>query len=98
MIQWRRLRLWFASVLLVLLVVAVALWLRGALPGSQRSPLPAPVPSGGSPLPTPMPTSATTLPPSSAGVGTTLLWVALGVLLALGITVAILYAYRRAAS
>ena len=98
MIQWRRLRLWFASVLLVLLIVAVALWLRGTLPGSQRSPLPTPVPSGESPLPTPMSTtSATTLPPSSARVGAALLWVALGVLLALVITVAILHWYHRTA-
>jgi hypothetical protein len=99
MIQWRRLRLWFASVLLVLLIVAVALWLRGTLPGSQRSPLPTPGRSGESPLPTPMPTtSATALrPSSSARVGATLLWVALGSLLALVITLVILHWYRRAA-
>jgi hypothetical protein len=97
MIQWRRLRLWFVSVLVVLLIVAVALWLRGTLSGGQRSPLPTPVPSRGSPLATPMPTPATTLPPSSTGVGAALLWVALGVLLALGITVVILHWYRRAA-
>jgi hypothetical protein len=95
MIEWRRLRLWFAAVLVVLLIVAVALWLRGTLPGSQRSPLPTPGSSGDSPLPTP---SVTTLPPaSSARVGATLLWVALGSLLALVITLVVLHWYRRAA-
>ena len=97
MIQWRRLRLWFVSVLVVLLIVAATLWLRGTLPGSQRSPLPTPGVAGESPLPAPVPASATTLPPSWTGVGATLLWVALGALLALVITLVILHWYRRTA-
>jgi hypothetical protein len=97
MIQRRRLRLWFASVLVVLLIVAGALWLRGALPGGQRSPLPTPGLSGESPLPTPVPASATILPPSWTGVEATLLWVALGVLLSLTIALVILHWYRRTA-
>jgi hypothetical protein len=75
----------------------VALWLRGTLPGSQRSPLPTPGPSGESPLPTPVSASATTLPPSWTGVGAILLWVALGALLALVITLVILHWYRHTA-
>jgi hypothetical protein len=96
--QWRRLRLWFVPVLAGLLIVVVALWLRGTPPGSRRSPLFTPGPSGVSPLPTPVPTSAATLSPSWSGAGAALPWVALGVLLALVITVVILYWYRRTAS
>jgi hypothetical protein len=98
MIQWRRLGLWFALVLVVLLIAAVALWLRGMVSGSHQSPLPTPVASQVSPLPSPMPTSAAAPPPSWTGGGPALLWVALGVVLALGITFVILRWQRRAAS
>nr|HID12568.1 hypothetical protein [Anaerolineae bacterium] len=103
MTQSRRLRLWFALALAAVLIAA-ALWLRGTLPGgtSSTSPiLPPPhTPQEVSPLPTPpppTPVSAAPLPSSWTGAGAALLWVALGVVLALGVAFVILRWYRRAA-
>ncbi|MBU0705340.1 MAG: hypothetical protein KKC18_15935 [Chloroflexi bacterium] len=83
--QSRRLRLWFALALAVVLVATAALWLRGALSEeSSRSPLPTPLAAGESPLPTPAHADTATPPPASwTGGGAALLWVALGVALAL---------------
>jgi hypothetical protein len=78
--QWRRLRPWLALALLVVLIVGMVLWLSGALlPESARSPLPAPVASEGAPAPAAFASSRL----RDAGIA--LLWVALGVVLALGV-------------
>ncbi len=98
MTQWyRRPQVWFALALTVVIAAALALWLRGAQSGSDRSPLSTPVASVGSPLPTP--TRENTAPPPSAWTngGAVLLWVALGILLALGITFVMLRWYRDSA-
>jgi hypothetical protein len=88
MAQRQRLRLWSAVVLAVLLIIAVALWLRGTLPhGSGQSALPTPV----SPLPTPIPASGVAPVPSWVTGGAVLLWVALGIVVALGIAFVILH-------
>jgi len=98
MTQWRRLRLWFALALAVVLIAAAVLWLRGTLPGSgSESPLPIPLGLGVSPLPTPTPAYSAALPASWTGAGAALLWAVLGVVLALGVAFAILYWYSRAA-
>ena len=87
--QWRRLRLWLPLALVVVLIVGVALWLSGTLPPDRaRSPLPTPLASEGSPVPAPLSASLW----RDAGIA--LLWVALGVLLALGVVFILTY-YRR---
>ena len=103
MTQLHRLRLWFVLALVVVLIAAAVLWLRGMLPGGTAltSPIPPPprTSEGASPLPTPTPASSTSAaaPLSSCtGAVAALLWVALGVVLALGIAFAILRWYRRA--
>lgn len=98
MIQGRRPRLWLAVALAVVLVAAVALWLYGTRrDGSGQSALPTPI-SGVSPLPTPTPVAAATHLPSWAAGGAVLLWVTLGIVLALSIAVVILRHYRHDAA
>ncbi|MDY7077923.1 MAG: hypothetical protein SXV54_13490 [Chloroflexota bacterium] len=98
MTQSHRLRLWLALALALAFIVAVALWLCGTLPGSDRSPLPTPMISEESPLPTPTPLIVASSPPSSwTNGGAALLWVALGILLALSIAFLILRWYHHAA-
>ncbi|MEA3339157.1 MAG: hypothetical protein U9R15_04245 [Chloroflexota bacterium] len=95
--QSHPLRLWFALALIVALVVAAALWMRGALSENSHSPLPTPLISGESPLPTPIQaTAAPPTPTSWNSGGATLLWAALGIGLALCITFFILRWDRRA--
>jgi len=92
--------LWLTVTLVVLLIVAVALWLQGAFPDGDRSPLPTPTISAASPLPTPtdvVPTSDTSpLPPSWVSGGAALLWVALGIVLSLGVAFIITRWHRSA--
>jgi len=92
MIQSSRLRLWFALTLVVALVAAAALWLHGALlETGDRSPLPTPLTSGESPLPTPTHAATASAPPVSwSGGGAALLWVMVGIVLALTIAFFIL--------
>ena len=68
-------RLWLALALLVVLGAAAGLWMRGAQP-DRTSP---------SPLPTPTPSSTATPPSPWVTGGAALLWVMLGIALALGI-------------
>ncbi len=98
MAQWyRHPRFWLVLAFLVVLVVAAALWLRGAQSDSAQSPLPTPVASAESPLPTPPPENGAPPPPASwTNGGAVLLWVALGILMALVITFVILRWYRGA--
>jgi hypothetical protein len=99
MTQWlRHPRLWLLLASAVVLIAAAGLWLRGARPGDGQSPLPTPAAAGGSPLSTPSPENAASSPPSSwTNGGAALLWVAIGILLALGIAFIILRWYRGAA-
>jgi hypothetical protein len=84
--QIGRYRLWFVIALFVILVVVAALWLRGTLQDSGSSPLPTPLAAGESPLALPIPSPPFPTPRASwTGGGAALLWVALGVVLALGI-------------
>jgi hypothetical protein len=87
MIQLRRLRLGLVLVLAAVLVAVAALWLHGALPyGDNHSPLPTPSHLRTSPLPTPTPSSAeAAVPPAWKGASVALVWVALGIVLALGV-------------
>ncbi|HEY72149.1 MAG TPA: hypothetical protein G4N99_02625 [Thermoflexia bacterium] len=96
--QSRRLRLWFVLALIVALVVAALLWLRGALfEDNDVSPLPTPLVLGESPLPTPTQASAAPATPASwSNRGAALLWVTLGIGLALCIAFFILRWDRRA--
>jgi hypothetical protein len=97
MVKRRRyLGVWLSLVLLVLiLIAAAALWLRGAQLGGGRSPLATPAVADASPLSTPAAESEMSPPPASwNNGGVVLLWVALGVLLALIIAFAILRWYR----
>lgn len=90
--QSRRPRLWFALILVVVLIATIALWLRGALfEESSRSPLPTPLAAGESPLPTPTHADTASPPPTFwTDGGTALLWVILGVALALIVVLFIL--------
>jgi len=82
--------LWFALALAVVLTVITWLWLRGTWLSGGYSPLPAPR-FGESPLVTPV-SSEGALP--SRG-GAMLLWVVLGIVLALLIVLVIVYWPRR---
>jgi hypothetical protein len=98
MVERRRyLGVWLLLVLLALiLIAAAALWLWGAQPGGDRSPLATPAAADASPLSTPTPGSEISPPPASwNNSGVALLWVALGILLALIIAFVILRWYRR---
>jgi hypothetical protein len=91
-------RLWLVLVLTVVIAAAAISWLRGAQLSSHRSPLATPVASGASPLSTPEPGNGISIPSSPRATwGTVLLWIAVGILLALGIAFIILRAYRGAA-
>ena len=88
-------RLWLVLILTVAVAGAAILWLRGAQLSSHRSPIATPAASDESPLPTPEPGNATLVPPSPRAIGgAVLLWIAVGILLALGIAFIILRAYR----
>ncbi|MEE8390758.1 MAG: hypothetical protein V3S14_08200 [Anaerolineae bacterium] len=99
MTRWyRHPRFWLVLALAVVLIAAAGLWLRGAQSGSDQSPLSTPVAARVSPLSTPIPENAPPSPPSSwTNGGAVLLWVALGILLALSIAFIILRWYRSAA-
>ena len=83
--------------LVVVLFVAAALWLRGLLSGGGgHSPLLIPSAAGESPLATPpLTTAAASSPLAQVGIGAVLLWVALGVVLALAIALITLLRHRR---
>lgn len=92
--QWK-----FFFALTGLLLVAGTLWLPNALP-NENTPSPLPTDqvaseSNVSPLPTP--SQGATAPSSGTGGGLVLLWVAVGVVLALGITLIFVLRNRRAA-
>ena len=95
MTRWHRLRLWFAVALVAVLITAAALWLRGTWPGgSSQSALYTPAIPGASPLPTPTPVPAALSPSPWVTGGAVLVWVALGIVLALGIAFLILRRHR----
>jgi hypothetical protein len=80
----------------VIVIAAAALWLRGAQQSAERSPLATPAAADASPLPTPA--TKTDMPPPPASWnngGVALLWVALGILLALIIAFVVLRWYHR---
>lgn len=99
MTRWHRQpRFWLVLALAIVLIAAAGLWLRGTPSGSDQSPLPTPVAAAVSPLSTPIPENGPLSPPSSwSNGGAVLLWVALGILLALSIAFIILRWYRSAA-
>ena len=86
-------RLWLALALVVVLGASAALWLRGARPDST-GPSTLPSPPATSPLPTPTPPPAAALPSPWVTGGAVLLWVTLGIALALGIAFLILRLHR----
>ena len=93
----RYLRVWLLLVLMaVILIAAAALWLRGAQPSGDHSPLATHTAADASPLATPTLENGTSPPPTSwSNCGVVLLWVALGILLALIIAFVILRWYHR---
>lgn len=95
MIGRSRSRPWLVLALVVALIAVLVLALRGMAPGSDRSTLSTPALAGVSPLPTPMPTEAQ--PPFKASGGMALLWVVLGIGLALSLAFVILRWYRHEA-
>lgn len=98
MIKRRRsLGVWLLLVLMaVILIAAAALWLRGTQRDGDHSPLATPVAADASPLSTPTLENGMSPPPTSwSNGGVALLWVALGILLALIIAFVILRWYRR---
>jgi hypothetical protein len=100
MIKRRRyLGVWFSLALVVVVLITVAvLWLRGAQLGGGHSPLATPATAGASPLSTPtLENSMSPSPTSWSNGGAALLWVALGILLALIVTFVILRWYHRPA-
>ena len=92
MTRWLRPRLWLALALVVVVTTALALALRGMVPDGGRSTLPTPAIAGVSPLPTP--TSTGIQSPFKTSGGIALLWVVLGIGLALGIAFVILRWHR----
>ena len=87
--RWHRPYLWLALALVAILLVAAALWLHGTRSGTGgRSALPTPAILADSPLSTP--TLATSHPTTWSAGGAVLLWVTLGIVLALGIALVIL--------
>ena len=92
MAGWLRPRLWLALALVVVVTTALALALRGMVPDGGRSTLPTPAILEVSPLPTPMPTAVHSPLKPSGGIA--LLWVVLGIGLALGIAFVILRWHR----
>ena len=92
MIDRSRSRPWLALALVVVVIAALVLALRGMVPGSGRSTLPTPALAGVSPLSTPV--STETQSPLKASGGMALLWVVLGIGLALGLAFVILRWYR----
>ncbi len=96
MARLHRPRLWLVSALAVVLVATAALWLRGTPPyDGNHSPLPTPSAPWTSPLPTPIPlNTAAAPPPAWTGGGAALVWVALGIALALGVVLLTLRRHR----
>ena len=95
--SYRSPRFWLVLACTVVIIVAFVLWQRGARSDGDPSPLPTPVASAESPLPTPALGDDAPLPPTSwSNGGAVLLWVALGILVALAITFIILRWYRGA--
>ena len=91
MIRWHRSYLWLALALVAIILVAAALWLHGTRSGTGgRSALPTPAISADSPISTPTLKSPTPPPTTRAAGGAVLLWVSLGIVLALGIALVIL--------
>ena len=89
--QSRHPRLWLAVAVAALLAMAAVAWLPAVLPlGTTQSPLPTPLADP------PSPSDASSAPLSSlAKVGLTLLWVALGVLVGVGVIFVTLHWHRR---
>jgi hypothetical protein len=88
----RYLYVWFSlAIIVIILIAATALWRRGTPPGGDHSPLATHAAAGVSPLPTPTSENETSPPPTSwRNGGVVLLWVALGILLALIIAFVVL--------
>jgi len=88
---------WLLLALAAVLVAALVLWMGCAAPsGRARSPLPTPSEQMTSPLPTPAFTSTGVAPPLAwTMAGAVLLWVALGVLLGLGVALVVFRRHRR---
>lgn len=93
MIQWTRVWPWFGFLLVAALVIAAALCIQGALPGSSVSPVSLPVNSATSPIATPSLGAAHDPPlPALTHLGAILMWMVVGAVLALGIA----FVYLRA--
>lgn len=97
-IQQHRYRIWLIVALIGLCFVAAGvLWTWDTPPDASQSPINPPL-AGASPLATPPTTPTPTAIPSSwTGAGAALLWIMLGILLALGIISAIYIWDRRSA-
>jgi hypothetical protein len=95
-IQQHRYRIWLIVALIGLCFVAAGvLWTWDTPPDASQSPINPPL-AGASPLETPRATP-TPIPSSWTGAGAALLWIMLGILLALGIISAIYIWDRRSA-
>ena len=91
MTQWTRLRPWLGLLLVAVVVIAAASWIQSTLPGVSVSPVPFPQGSIASPLATPPSGTVDELPlPAWSRVGATLMWMAVGAVLALGVSFVIL--------
>lgn len=91
----RNIRLWLLLALVVLVALALASWLPDLLlPGSSHSPLPTPSATGDTAAGNPALASTA---PSLAPVLAALLWIALGIVLALGIVFVATHWHRRRA-
>jgi hypothetical protein len=96
--RWQGPRLWIGLALVAASAAAATLWLHGTQLSSSRSVLPTPTHPSISPLATPVPEPTAVASSVWASGSPAFIWVALGVVLALALSLFVLHRHGRDAA